>query len=161
MSSFVSYARSNSTTSHSISSLSLFFEYLDSMSWNKKNALEGRHFWRSLSMCSYYHYQDIYHLVHVVHNNYFLVQLLWTNCLQIYFFTRVLSIGARLVEESRGQFYFDNRDVQAKGSTKVFKFLKISFRAYNFITNKIIRSPNIFLQTKNTDVILSYYIFDF
>ena len=77
------------------------------------------------------------------------------------FFTRVLSIGARLAEESRGQFYFDNRDVQAKGSTKVFKFLKISFRAYNFITNKIIRSPNIFLQTKNTDVILSYYIFDF
>ena len=36
--------------------------------------------------------------------------------------TRVLSIGAGLLEGSRGIFYFDNWDVYVKGSTKRFNF---------------------------------------
>ena len=39
------------------------------------------------------------------------------------FFTGVLSIGARLVEESGGTFHFDNWAVHVKGSTKALKFL--------------------------------------
>ena len=35
------------------------------------------------SICSYYRYQNDYHLVRVGHSNYFAVQLLWKDCLQI------------------------------------------------------------------------------
>ena len=75
VSSFASNTWSNLTTSYSISSFSL---HLDLNSCNEKNPLEGKHFWRKTvsSLCSYYHYQEIYHLVHGDHNNYSLAQLL-------------------------------------------------------------------------------------
>ena len=86
VSSFVSYTWWKITISHSISSFSLCFEHFDWISWNKEILLKVNTFEDLFSMCSYYHYQDVYHLVHMGHNNYFSVQLLWTDCLQIYSF---------------------------------------------------------------------------
>ena len=61
----------------------------------KVNTFEG-HF----SMCSYNHCHNVYHLGHVVHNNYFLIQLCGRTISKFNFFTKVLSIGGGLVEES-------------------------------------------------------------
>ena len=76
-------------TLHSISSFSL---HLDLISWNEKNALKGRHFWRETvsSLCSYYQYQKI-----IIWCTWAITIILWFNfCRWIVskfiFFTRVL-----------------------------------------------------------------------